>query len=190
MTPAPGKTPKRHIASEIAGFVCPPEALPGGLTISPARSNATAAPTIQSSAWIPGIACEIGEGPITHLTIVATAKSRIEVRINSIALSRASRTIARRSAVFGSDGDCSTLLLLWTQGSRVKPGVKKRSNRSPVPIETLRGVQALAMRPRRGVWNIHSASLLQRVTRGCNNLRNGPSEPNRVQRATGAGPTG
>jgi hypothetical protein len=23
MTPAPGKTPKRHMASEMAGFVCP-----------------------------------------------------------------------------------------------------------------------------------------------------------------------
>jgi hypothetical protein len=102
------------MASEIAGFVCPPEALPGGLRISPARSNATAAPTIQSSAWIPGIARETGEGPITHLTIVTTPKSRIEVRINSIALSQASRTVARRSAFLGSAGDSCTLILLWT----------------------------------------------------------------------------
>ncbi len=63
---------------------------------------------------IPGAAREMGDGPITHLAIVVTPKSRIKVRINSIALSRASRTIARRSAFFGSTGDCSTLLLLWT----------------------------------------------------------------------------
>ena len=40
-----------------------PEALPGGLRISPARSNATAAPTISSSALICGITREMSEGP-------------------------------------------------------------------------------------------------------------------------------
>jgi len=29
-TPAPGKTPKRHMASEMSGFIWPPEALPAG----------------------------------------------------------------------------------------------------------------------------------------------------------------
>jgi hypothetical protein len=90
------------MASEMAGFVCAPEVFPRGVRISPARSNATAVPTIHSSAWIPGIARERGDGPITHLTIVATPKSRIRVRINSIALSRASRTFARRASFFGS----------------------------------------------------------------------------------------
>ena len=82
-TPAAGKTPKRHMASEMAGFICPPDALPIGLRISPARSNATPAPTSTSSAWICGIDREMSEGPITHLTIVVTPKSRRKVRINS-----------------------------------------------------------------------------------------------------------
>ena len=85
-TPAPGKTPKRHMASEMAGFIWPPEALPGGLRISPARSNATAAPTIRSSAWICGITREMREGPITHRTMLVTPNSRMKVRISSSAL--------------------------------------------------------------------------------------------------------
>jgi hypothetical protein len=93
------------MASEIAGFMCPPEALPGGLRISPASKKATAAPTIQSSAWIPGIVREMGDAPITHLTIVTTPKSRTEVRISSNALSRASRTKLTRSNLLGGPED-------------------------------------------------------------------------------------
>lgn len=85
------------MASEIAGLVWPPETLPGGLRISPARSNPTAAPTITSSMWIWGIAREMGDGPITHLTMLTTPKSRTAVSANSNALSRASR-------VKGADG--------------------------------------------------------------------------------------
>src|ERR1700733_5124134 len=110
MTPARGKTPKRHMASEIAGFMCPPEALPGGLRISPVSKKATAVPTIQSSAWIPGIVREMGDGPITHLTILTTPNSRIEVRISSNTLSRASRPTRTRSALLGSSGDRSNCL--------------------------------------------------------------------------------
>jgi hypothetical protein len=93
------------MASEIAGFMCPPDALPSGLRISPVRRKATAAPTIQSSAWIPGIVREMGDGPITHLTILTTPKSRTEVRISSNALSRASRPKLTRIALLGSSGD-------------------------------------------------------------------------------------
>src|SRR5215813_10167181 len=106
-TPAPGKTPKRHMASEMAGFICPPEALPNGLRISPARSNATAAPTSTSSVWICGIDREMIEGPLTHLTILATPKSRIEVRMHSYAVFRPSWTNATRSAC------------LWVTGSSI-----------------------------------------------------------------------
>ena len=123
MTPAPGKTPKRHMASEIAGFVCPPEALPSGLRINPASKKATAAPTIQSSVWIPVILREMGDGPITHLTILTTPKSRKEVRISSNALSRASRRKLTRSCLLDSPEDRSNC-------SSFQFGVRKRSNRS------------------------------------------------------------
>jgi hypothetical protein len=49
------------------------------------------APTISSSAWIWGIIREIGEGPITHLTMLVTPKSMNKVRRSSNALSRKSR---------------------------------------------------------------------------------------------------
>src|SRR4029434_90380 len=107
MTPAPGKTPKRHMASEMAGFICPPDALPIGLRISPARSNATPAPTSTRSAWICGMDREMSEGPITHLTILATPKSSIEVRMNSYAVFRPSWTNATRSAC------------LWVMGASI-----------------------------------------------------------------------
>jgi hypothetical protein len=93
------------MASEIAGFMWPPEALPAGLRISPASKKAIAVPTIQSSAWIPGIVREMGDGPITHLTILTTPKSRTEVRISSNALSRASRPKLTSPALLGSSGD-------------------------------------------------------------------------------------
>jgi hypothetical protein len=93
------------MASEMAGFMWPPDAFPSGLRISPASKKATAVPTIQSSARIVGIVCEIGDGPITHLTILTTPKSRTEVRISSNALSRVSRPKLTRPALLGSFGD-------------------------------------------------------------------------------------
>jgi hypothetical protein len=103
--PCSGKNSKSHMAREMAGFVCPPEALPGGVRISPASRRATAAPTIQSSAWIPGIVREMGDGPITHLTILTTPNNKTEVRISSKALSRASRPKLSRVALLGRSGD-------------------------------------------------------------------------------------
>src|SRR6266849_9066214 len=90
--PAAGNTPNRHIANDIAGFVCPPLILPRGLLISPVSRTPTPSPTISSSTWICGNAREIAEGPTTNLTIVVTPKSRMEVRISSSALCRASST--------------------------------------------------------------------------------------------------
>src|SRR5712692_11918011 len=80
------------MASDIAGFMCPPLILPTGLLISPVSRTPTPAPTISSSTWICGKAREIGEGPTTNLTIVVTPKSRMEVRISSSALCLISST--------------------------------------------------------------------------------------------------
>src|SRR4029434_4175425 len=104
-TPAPGKTPKHHMASEMAGFMWPPDALPGGVRISPTRSNATAGPMISSSTLICGITREMSEGPVTHLTMLVTPKSRTKVRISSNALSWDSG--ATRSASLGAPRDSS-----------------------------------------------------------------------------------
>src|SRR6266849_6776775 len=108
--PAAGNTPNRHIANDIAGFVCPPLILPSGLLISPVSRTATPAPTISSSTWICGKAREIGEGPTTNLTIVVTPKSRREVRISSSALCRASSTKRDRPvAVILDPSECEAI---------------------------------------------------------------------------------
>src|SRR6266536_4470253 len=86
--PTAGNTPKRHIASDMAGFMCPPLILPGRLTISAESSTATNAPTRNNWTWICGSAREIGDGPTTNLTNVVTPKSNVEVRISSSALLR------------------------------------------------------------------------------------------------------
>src|SRR6267142_439612 len=86
--PTAGNTPKRHIASDIAGFMCPPLILPGRLMINKDSSTATNAPTRNNWTWICGSAREIGEGPTTNLTNVVTPKSNAEVRISSSMLLR------------------------------------------------------------------------------------------------------
>jgi hypothetical protein len=71
------------MASDIAGFMCPPLILPGRLMINPASRTATITPMITSSTWICGNAREIGEGPTTNLKIVVTAKSNTAVSMSS-----------------------------------------------------------------------------------------------------------
>jgi hypothetical protein len=112
------------MASEIAGLVWPPEALPRGLRISPASSNPTAAPTITSSMWICGIALEMGDGPITHLTMLTTPKSRTAVSANSNALSRTSRVNGVDAGIF----DRFTESCICVAASR--SGVRRQNNRS------------------------------------------------------------
>src|SRR5208283_6161840 len=65
-------------------------------------------------AWIWGIIREIGEGPITHLTMLVTPKSIRNVRNISNALSRRIRTLV----------DCATYLFTSTAtGRRSTPTV-------------------------------------------------------------------
>src|SRR6185369_4579672 len=86
--PTVGNTPKRHIASDMAGFMCPPLPLPARLVINKDSSTATNAPTRTSWTWICGNAREIGDEPTTNLTMVVTPKSKPHVRINSSMLLR------------------------------------------------------------------------------------------------------
>src|SRR5258706_5831770 len=81
--PTAGNTPKRHTASDMAGFMWPPLVLPARLTINKDSSTPTEAPTRNNWTWICGNAREIGEGPTTNLTIVVTPKSNADVRISS-----------------------------------------------------------------------------------------------------------
>src|ERR1700677_5157983 len=66
--------------------MCPPDARPGGLSISPVSSSPTAVPTIRSCRWMWGTARATADGPITHRTMVTTPNSRTNVRENSRAL--------------------------------------------------------------------------------------------------------
>jgi hypothetical protein len=77
---------------------------------------------ITSWACISGMAREMGDNPITHLTIVTTPKSRTAVSTNSNSLSRAYRAVDATAAilsVFGDGSICVAASLF---------GVRKRNN--------------------------------------------------------------
>nr|WP_232546510.1 hypothetical protein [Streptomyces antimycoticus] len=85
-TATPEKTPNRHMAGEMAGFMCPPDTFPAGLRINPARSGPTHAPMTSSFMCGYGMAADTGEGPTVQRTMVMTQRSSANARRHSKAL--------------------------------------------------------------------------------------------------------
>lgn len=110
------------MASEMAGLICPPEAFPAGLRISPARSGPTHAPMTSSFTCGYGMAADTGEGPAIQRTMVVTPRSSANAKRHSKALFLATEVQVTGPAGAGGAGRPSAararsmLVEAWIQG--------------------------------------------------------------------------